>query len=82
MNSAEPERRRRPSYWYESWRMYFSTNHGRAYAFGCVSLRLCGWALKYVLRRLQFRRPDSPKGFMIDGMRYALLPLFLVAPRK
>jgi GT2 family glycosyltransferase len=82
MNSAASARRRRPSYWYESWRTYFSSNHGRVYAFGCVSLRLCGWTLNYVLRRLQFRRPDSPKGFMVDGLRYALLPLFLTASRK
>lgn len=75
MNNGRPARYRRPSYWYESWRIYFTRNHGRFYAFGCISMRLSGWMLNYILRRLQFRQPDSPKKFILDGLQHGLLPL-------
>lgn len=65
----------RPAYWYESWRIYFTANHSRGYALICALAKLSGWGGNYVLRRLQGRTPDSPKGFARDMVRHVLRPI-------
>jgi hypothetical protein len=75
LNRATLKRKRQPKYWYESWRLYFVKNHGSGYAAACVMTRLLGWMMNYVIRRAQLRQPDSPKRFLSDTIRHALLPI-------
>lgn len=66
--------RRRPQYWFESRRRYFTKNHGRLYALAASA----GWATTFALwrvRRVVQRKPDSdPPHLLRDFMRHNFLP--------
>lgn len=61
-----------PTYWYDSWQLYFTKCHGKAYALLCAVARLGGWSINYVVRRLQLRTPDSPRRFLRDFLRVSV----------
>ena len=50
--------RRRPGYWFESRRRYFTHNHGRLYAIAADAAWMAGFATWRLRRKLQ-RRPDT-----------------------
>jgi GT2 family glycosyltransferase len=63
--------KRRPAYWFESRRRYFTKNHGRAYAIATDAL----FALGYMFRRVKgavLRRPSvDPAKFLSDFLHHA-----------
>jgi N-acetylglucosaminyl-diphospho-decaprenol L-rhamnosyltransferase len=63
--------KRRPAYWFESRRRYFTKQHGRAYAMLADWARITGCTLCRLRRRLQ-RKPDSdPPLFLSDLIRHS-----------
>ena len=70
-----PGRRPLPGYWYESWRLYFSRNHGRAYAVGCGLARMAGSGLNRAIGGLRRRDSTLPEAFFRDFARHAVRPL-------
>ncbi|MBY8978159.1 glycosyltransferase [Rhodobacteraceae bacterium NNCM2] len=68
-------RRRRPAYWYHSWRIYYRSTHGRAYALLAGVCRMSGAALNHVLARLRGQEPVAPSGFFGDFWAVGLRPL-------
>lgn len=75
VKSGQPERRRKPAYWYESWQYYFRKNHGRAGAIiaavGCLLGAACNHIIAFVLRR----QPASALHFFPDFWGTALRPI-------
>ncbi len=65
--------RRRPGYWFDSRRRYFTRNHGRLYAVAADAAWLLGFASWRLRRGLQ-RRPDTdPPGMLCDFARQSAL---------
>lgn len=82
VRSAEAERRRRPAYWYQSWRVYFAKNHGRAYALAAVAAWTGGAAVNHALSRLRGRPPAAPRRFFGDVWAEVWRPLLGLPGRR
>lgn len=67
--------RRMPSYYYDSWRLYYVKNHGIWYAWAAAYARLAGWGMNCVFRSLQGHQPDGPAHFLRDFFARVLRPL-------
>jgi GT2 family glycosyltransferase len=65
-----------PTYWYDSWRMYFEKQHGRSGARFAAFARLAGTILGDMLSRLRRKPSHSPRNFVPDFRRHVLRPLF------
>lgn len=65
-----------PTYWFDSWRLYFSKTHGRLGVRLCALSRLCGSCLHVLISRLRGRAPSHAANFPSDFYRLALRPLF------
>jgi GT2 family glycosyltransferase len=76
VHSNDTVRRRRPGYWYDSWRLYFEKNHGRAYARATSLLLLVGNWLGGLVDRLRRRPVRSPARFTTDFAQRVIRPLF------
>ncbi len=72
---SHDERRRRPDYWYDSRRMYFEKNHGRAYALAIAGLVTAGGLAHFAISGLRRRPPVLPMNFLADYRRRVLGPL-------
>ncbi len=68
-------RRRRPAYWYASWRHYFVKNHGRAYALLAAFLWCTGAAINFAVVPVLRRDPIAPLHFYRDFWAMAFRPL-------
>ena len=75
VRSGEEARRRRPVYLYESWRHYFSKNHGRAYALTAAILWLLGGTLGLLIATLRGRTASVPLNYAGDITRHVIAPL-------
>ncbi|MEO1612993.1 MAG: glycosyltransferase family 2 protein [Pseudomonadota bacterium] len=75
VKSGETARRRRPAYWYESWRLYFIKNHGRAYASVAALSWLAGAALNHAIARARGKQPAAPLRFFGDFWAMAARPI-------
>lgn len=65
--------KRRPKYWFDSRRRYFTKNHGRCYAIATDLVWMCAFML-WRLRRLLQRRPDTdPPRMLVDFFRNSSL---------
>ncbi len=65
-----------PSCYYESWRLYFSKTHGRAYALLAATLWLAGASSQLMYSRFRRRTAHGiPVGVLSNIGRYVLLPL-------
>lgn len=63
-----------PRYWFDSWKRYFTKNHGRIYALVAGGAWLLG-ALLYRLHRFVLRRPASmPPNIIPDFIKYCIGP--------
>lgn len=72
---AGDERKRRPRYWFEARRRYFTTNHGRAKTLAADLAFAVSYG-SYRARRVLQRKPDDdPKWMLWDFIRYNLLPV-------
>ncbi len=80
VRSAEPQRRRKPSYWYASWRYYFAKNHGRLHALLAASAWLLGSLLNHGISALRGRQPAAPLRYGADFVRAGVLPLLAGGP--
>lgn len=64
-----------PKYWFDSWRRYFTKNHGRAYALTAGCAWLTG-ALLYKLHRFVLRRPNSMSPNVVSNfLAYCITPI-------
>lgn len=83
VGGASPERRRKPGYWYNSWRNYFLRRHGRLIALLAASAWMSGAALNCVISWILGRKPAAPLKFFPDFWHHAVGPLlgFKGAPR-
>ncbi|MCQ8183843.1 glycosyltransferase family 2 protein [Parvularcula maris] len=61
-----------PRYWYESWRHYFVSNHGRPYAVGAAAAKLAGLMVRYVVQALR-REDRKGRVGMIPFARHCLI---------
>lgn len=75
VRTSEGMRRRRPGYWYASWRIYFLHNHGRVYALACAAAVCAGAVLNQVIASLRRRPPARPISFFGDFWRHVVRPL-------
>lgn len=73
IGDARKHRRRRPDYWFESRRRYYTKNHSFGYAAAADLAFLVGFA-SWRVRRVVQRKPDSdPPHFMLDFVRHSVL---------
>jgi GT2 family glycosyltransferase len=71
ISDARKHRKRRPAYWFESRRRYFTQNHGRVYALLADAAYATAFALWRVRRFVQ-RKPDTdPPKFLWDFLRHS-----------
>lgn len=71
VSDARKHRKRRPAYWFESRRLYFTKNHGRVYALLADAAYATAFALWRVRRFIQ-RKPDNdPPKFLSDFLRHS-----------
>lgn len=64
-----------PKYWFDSWRRYFTKNHGKAYALTACFAWLTGISL-YRLHRFLRRRPASvPPKIISNFVTYCVTPI-------
>ncbi|MFO0347575.1 MAG: glycosyltransferase [Hyphomicrobiales bacterium] len=82
VHDKDTARRRRPGYWYDSWRLYFEKNHGRAYARLASLLLLLGNWLGGLVDRLRRKPVRSPARFTGDFVRRVIRPLFAAPARE
>lgn len=75
VRSNEGARRQRPTYLYESWRHYFSKNHGRAYALTGAVLWLFGGSLGLLISKLRGQITSLPLNYASDITRHIIEPL-------
>ncbi|MEY8830482.1 glycosyltransferase family 2 protein [Sedimentitalea sp. XS_ASV28] len=82
IKSGQPVQQRRPSYWYDSWRMYYLKTSGRG---GAIQAGLCwmaGAALSVPLAALRGRNQQMPKRFFRDFSHHVLKPLLFGVPAR
>ncbi len=75
VESAQAERRRKPSYWYFSWQHYFLTTHGRVYALLTAFAVMIGRSLNFLISGMRGKQPSAPIGFYGDFWAMAIRPL-------
>jgi N-acetylglucosaminyl-diphospho-decaprenol L-rhamnosyltransferase len=82
VHGKDTARRRRPSYWYDSWRMYFEKNHGKSYARLASLLLLVGTSVGTLVDHARRKPVRSPAGFAADFSRNVIRPLFSAAGKS
>lgn len=75
VKSGEPVRKRKPAYWYDSWRLYHLKTRGRPGAIAAGLAWLAGAALNVPLAVLRGQESRAPKGFFGDFIRLVMWPL-------
>lgn len=68
-----------PAYWYDSWRLYVTKNHGRVYSVLCATAKLIGWSLNTAICKLRQKEPTAPKNFFSDFWTLVLHPMLFKA---
>lgn len=75
VKSGRIQRRRKPAYWYQSWRWYFLKSHGRSYALAAIISWLAGDLINRMVSLLPGRQPNAPLYLWRDLWSYAVRPL-------
>ncbi|MEM6905787.1 MAG: glycosyltransferase family 2 protein [Pseudomonadota bacterium] len=75
-------RRRQSRFWYQSWRIYFTKNHGRGAALTGAVLWVIGAALDHGISRLRGREPGAPRHFFRDFWGIGIRPLIGLSERS
>lgn len=78
----EAQRRRRPAYWYESWRLYFTKCHGRGYTGLAAMAWASGALLNYLIVRLRGHPPSAPLYLFPDLWSGVIRPLLGLKARR
>lgn len=76
------ERKRLPSFWYDSWRHYFVSNHGRIYALAAAVAWYLGASGNWLLTLFLRRPPATPKRFYVDFWAVAARPILGFKARR
>jgi len=66
---------RLPSYWYDSWRLYFTKRRGRTGAALVAASRVLGWGVNILVSTLRWRRPAGPSHFLSDFRQRVIRPI-------
>jgi N-acetylglucosaminyl-diphospho-decaprenol L-rhamnosyltransferase len=70
LSDARKHRKRRPAYWFQSRKLYFTKNHGRIYALLADAAYATAYAT-WRMRRFVQRKPDTdPPRFLSDLLRH------------
>lgn len=80
VRSGAPVRKRKPAYWYESWRQYYLKTRGRPAALAAGLAWMTGAALNAPLAVLRRQERRAPKGFFQDFTRLVMRPLVFGPP--
>lgn len=75
VKSGESKRKRRPAYWYHSWRHYFRKNHGRIFALLAAGAWMSGALLNHAIAGLRGKAPAAPLHLFQDFWAMAGRPL-------
>lgn len=75
VKSGQSVQKRRPAYWYDSWRLYYLKTAGRAGAIAAGLGWMAGAALNMPFAALRGQQPRAPKNFFVDFPRLVLKPL-------
>lgn len=73
--------RRKPNYWYESWRLYYLKAYGRTGALCAATGWLAGAALNGMIARIRGKPPAAPQAFLKDFTSNILWPLLGIGGR-
>lgn len=73
-------RKRKPAYWYESWRYYYLKTQGRSAAVMAGLAWMAGAALNAPLVRLRRQKTRTPKRFFRDFAQLVMRPLLFGKP--
>ncbi len=80
VKSGQPDRKTRPSYWYDSWRLYYLKTAGRRGAIMAGLGWMGGAALNVPLALLRGQRLYAPLNFFGDFSRWVMWPLLCGKP--
>ena len=72
VTNQRAERKRRPAYWFDSRRRYFTRNHGRFYLLACDLASLVGLSIWQVRRVLERKKDFDPPKFLWDSLRHSV----------
>lgn len=75
VKSGEDVPKRRPAFWYESWRFYYLKNHGRVYALAAGVAWVVGSLINRSISLLRGRRSAAAPNFISDFWAIGLRPL-------
>lgn len=74
VNQLKERPKRRPRYWFESRRRYFTKNYGFFYALAANVCWASGFALWRLRRWIQRKEDGDPPHMLLDFLRYNFLP--------
>ena len=80
VKSGQVERKSRPEYWYDSWRLYYLKTAGRGGAIAAGLGWMAGAALNVPLAALRGQPLRAPRGFFRDFPRLVMKPLLFGRP--
>lgn len=80
VKSGQPDRKARPAYWYDSWRLYYLKTAGRPGAIMAGFGWMGGAALNVPLALMRGRRLHAPLNFFGDFSRRVMWPLLRGKP--
>lgn len=75
VKSGQDQRKPRPAYWYDSWRLYYLKTAGRSGAIAAAFGWMAGAALNVPIARLRSQPLRAPKNFFRDFPRLVVKPL-------
>lgn len=75
VRSGETRRKRRPGYWYDSWRLYHLKVRGRGAALGAACAWMAGATIDLAVSALTGRAPKAPLQVHGDVLRRVIRPL-------
>ncbi|WP_164876156.1 glycosyltransferase family 2 protein [Falsirhodobacter deserti] len=82
MQGGTHRSKEQPSYWYDSWRLYYVKTLGLSGARRVALARFLGFVVNAGVRTLMGRQVRGPLNFRRDFSRFVLRPLFLGNPTE
>lgn len=82
VKSGQTMRKARPSYWYDSWRLYYLKTAGRGGAIRAGLGWMAGAALNAPLALIRRQRLRAPRNFFGDFSRQVMWPLLTGGPAR
>ncbi len=76
VRSGDERRMPLPDYWYDSWYLYFTKNHGAGFARIAALARAAGWGMNRGIAALRHRQTTAPPRWSDGFSRRVIRPLF------